>query len=944
LLLFLLLFFFRISSADKVQKVVHMSSKYELENSSMSEGTSDELSDIEEEEELGVDIKEIEKEIEALKDLESSKKRDSKRKHESLHSDKRSKRKKKDSTSPKKRKAYENGELWLVEGCAYGLNKGHSDGAYNFKITRKIECEPKAPKIIPIPCYSALPTYCPWINFRVKVKPPERGQSTIYRIVEVVGCSYITVKKIHVKEYLLNQYKMTQTNDEKFKKQLKAAFFRVPAEITCRADISEKMEDEYIKKITLDILSPRFRGTAIMSLLPYFSYHFLSNFDERQALVLLYIAVQQPHLFCFWDKLVSILTQVHLHEEPLFPNKNFELDVDLNYIYWFLEQMDSTESYPVYSAAYPVWNIQMLKKAVRDFSRWNPDTYDFEVISVAVKIYLQYYKEKNSFKNTIISIQQTNFNAPKEVVDKSIQFLQTNKILFTQAAICQLFPNTDMDSSHNTIVDPTTTALELEFVCLLKDKLKAVSVYNCLDYGEEFVECFNGLVTDEFIKKNKLHHLVFLTANKNSAKYMTDETGFEFQTIYRHVKNEKNAAKAAIQRNLLFEKQSSSPLSKNSNSRNNSPLSKNANSNSNSPRNNSPLSKNANSNNNSPRNSSPLSKNANSNSNSPRKLQSTTKNIYLIDRLHKCSLLELVELLRIIPRNSELYVFGDINEYGPNSKKGTHHIFYEMCYIFETKLLPYCSTSKRSHLSALRNELSNGKFTNLEIEQLKNEKELESELNEIEKQIDIDMDPGNANMRKHWNNKKISENELQNRGYIIFCSNEIDKQTVSNILLAKKSRTYKKTEFKIGDKVHILEDDMIGRLHSVWKTDIHGNKIAEMDSKKYFNILKGYYSFSLYKDTDTYNTSQVTVDHAEVCVISKYAGAASDYVIFVASPETVFSDIVIATKYARKKFKLFLLPEANIMQIYQKKRNFFEKQYKSDLRNKLKILSSDTIL
>jgi hypothetical protein len=762
----------------------------------------------------------------------------------------------------------------VVEGFVYGLNKNHLQGAYNFRILKRIRGKKGIPKIFSIKRSTSLPTYCPWFKYKVKIRPPKENKEGMYEILEVLGCTFNTIKKDEVKQYIVHQYRTTEDNAENFKKRVTKTFKKVPKEIKCKADIEDNITDEYIKARTLGILEPRFRGQAILSLLPYFSYDFLAKIDDTQALTILYMVIEMPYIFCFWDKFLSIVTELKFGGRYLFPNKNGELDQDIGYVYKLSERLDQQNSYPIYDPSYPSWCPEMLKKAVRDFKRWDYDTFDFDAIKMALKIYLQYHREKNSFKNTLLLLDETNgVKTNNEDCIKAIDFLRSKKILISRSDLAFFFEHPIEEADNYKLMDPITSILEIEFAVLIRQKVKDIALFNIRDYSEDYINVFKSVIKENVLeKKGALSKTVWLSANKNCVRYMKNETGLNFQTTAEYIKSQRKIEASKKEKKRKREDD-----------------------------------------------------------------EEVGQSIFVFDKLHKYGLLELVELLRSIKDQASFCIFGDMNEYGPNSKRGTHHMFYEFSQVFETQ---NTEPDVESTLSNLRRDLANGRIKNVDVEELSNTKNMDAMLDNIEIKIDSENVETKNKKRKHWSPMKRAEVELNNGSYSLFCSNENDKQTITSILFSKKKRQYKRNEFKMWDKVQIMEDDIIGRIQNIWRTDSHGNNMMQItDNKQFFNTLKGSHSFSLFgSPTVTYNTSKISVEHAEVSIISKYAGPASDYIIFIAGPDTPFNDLVVASKYARKEFKVLLLPGAQLHDIYNKRRNMFNRQYRSDLHNKFTMI------
>lgn len=777
--------------------------------------------------------------------------------------------------------------LWVVIGFVMGLNKNSQGGGFNFYVQKILKpTYPKKKKLVPrifqIRRISALPTYCPWIIYELRIEKPGENQGCIHIIREVISCKYREIRKNNIKKYMVAQRTMTEDDEKIFEKRVKSAFRKVPNVIKCKADLKENMKDAYITEISLEILAPCFRCGSILSLLPYFSYTFISWMNDQQATAFLTMIYHVPHIFCFWDKLVSVAMSLLHGKMPIFGRHRDKLELDAGNFNKLRERLNDKTGEVTYDSRNPCWSIQMLDKAIKDFKRIEYDRESLEVIEISLRIYIAFHEEKNSFKNSTFDICKlydiNKMEDPGTIrkVDWAISFLSENKILCSKGDINDFLSrecreimteklarmgndNTFflLNDSRYVVMDTNVCILEIELAALIREKSLDIRIYDCRDYADQYLSGIKSIINEKMMREDTVANTVWLSTNKVCARFMKKETGFEFRTISGYIRN--------------------------------------------------------------------IKKNKNKDKN---KTLKETRAI-VIDRVHKCSLLELVEIFRICPNKCIVYIFGDTTDYGPNSKRGTHHLMYELCTVFEHELMRSTGTSE---MAALRSSLDFGDTNALDVNKLAKNKDLYEVIYKIEEKI-----YGKKKKRKHSTVLRTALNELNNNSYHIFCTSEADKDTATTLLLEKKNnRLYKKGEFMLWDKVTIMNDGNIGRIEKMWKSDMHGNKNYQVvENKEKINIYRSPYIFRFFGDTDDYNTSKLFVVHSEVDVLSKFSGASTDYVILIAGKNTSYTDIQIAAKYARKEVKILLLPEASPEKLYSYKKDIFNNQYRSDLKYKL---------
>jgi len=457
----------------------------------------------------------------------------------------------------------------------------------------------------------------------------------------------------------------------------------------------------------------------------------------------------------------------------------------------------------------------------------------------------------------------TTFSNLEERLASAVDYLSKENILVTTKKLYNQFLIGNIDNllplvptSDTVLTDPLIGLGEFEFVHILRQKKITLRLYNSGEYANEYIYGFKIFTQEQILVDDKFTHTIWLSCNNICARYMKNETGFEFEGVNQYIGKQQHYARQ---------------------------------------------------------------------SNGNKKKTSSVKNVQhiIIDRIHKCGLVEIAELVRLLSNNVTIYMFGDLEEYGPIYKKGTHHLLYEL-QGFDILKLPLSYT--HTNITRIRGDILNSKLNSKYVGNLFKAKDLTELIKKIETP---------ENKKKRYSITTQADEENNNRSYQLLCSNEYDGNIVNSVLLKKSGIEFIRGEFMLWDKVYVQEDGMIGRLEKVWKVDGYGNKKSLVNNlKEKINLFLGYYQFSLYQDTRIYSTSKCTVEHADIIPLSKFSGAPSDYIIFVVGKTTSFNDINIATKYARKDFKLMLLQDVKVGEVLSKRLDIFKYRFNNDLANK----------
>lgn len=301
----------------------------------------------------------------------------------------------------------------------------------------------------------------------------------------------------------------------------------------------------------------------------------------------------------------------------------------------------------------------------------------------------------------------------------------------------------------------------------------------------------------------------------------------------------------------------------------------------------------------------------------------------IIDRFHKVTLLQLVRLLEKIQVKSKdkngvteirksvhLHVFGDKEDFRSHFRRGLGDLMATFTMIPNPKVSvanwPWELDDKMYSLYAnlkSENGINSAKvmFVPIDktfVDQLKN----------------VDVTTG----------KKKKKNE-----YHIFCSNKDNKKYIMDQIYKKRMNmppTYDERIFYLGQKIQILEWDVIGKLEQIWSIDNRGNRYQVTGSRNPVNISFGSHIFIV--GGIEYDTRTNHIEHADVVVISKFSGAPAETGMFIVGPTTSQKDLFCASKYCLEDMKVYTMEDANINNI----KSGSNLPTSTDILNKLKLV------
>lgn len=254
-------------------------------------------------------------------------------------------------------------------------NKGSLINGACFVLTKKCE-ELKDFSVITIPPNTALPSYCPWIEYKLAVSFPTMG--SVYKVERIYSCSprKVILKKSNSKQtYEVHDLHEVETRDRRL-------YF---------------------------LLRPRFTHPVFFKLLPFFSADYLLRFNESQLLMFYYVFNVRPHLFCFWDVLRRVLYKL-----PKTPFSAFEGKLDIqNYL------VEDEE----YSRSCPIWSFNRLLKCPTIEKE-----YPLKVMKEAIDFFSKSKKNKTLFGDDRLLIEE-------DCLDETIEFLYKKGILMLSFTI-----------------------------------------------------------------------------------------------------------------------------------------------------------------------------------------------------------------------------------------------------------------------------------------------------------------------------------------------------------------------------------------------------------------------------------------------------------------------------------------------------------------------------
>ncbi len=176
----------------------------------------------------------------------------------------------------------------------------------------------------------------------------------------------------------------------------------------------------------------------------------------------------------------------------------------------------------------------------------------------------------------------------------------------------------------------------------------------------------------------------------------------------------------------------------------------------------------------------------------------------------------------------------------------------------------------------------------------------------INKTIQKDAEEG---LRSYFE-KLLKQKKRERTSRIVLCSTQKDKDLVAEALSRFPDRVPGRDPVYVGQRVQVLEDDVVGTLDQAWEMngDQEGRKLT---NKEPLEVSRRSYKIVV-EDRHIVWTLGKTVERADVVVASKYAGRPYPDGIFIVGEKTTGKDLVGSAKYCLDSLTLVFLPGCHI--------------------------------
>lgn len=288
----------------------------------------------------------------------------------------------------------------------------------------------------------------------------------------------------------------------------------------------------------------------------------------------------------------------------------------------------------------------------------------------------------------------------------------------------------------------------------------------------------------------------------------------------------------------------------------------------------------------------------------------TSKVLHIvIDRVHKISVTLITKLLKKVARitqvdptssdgggGAHLYLFGDAEDFKLHHRRGVGDIMNNFMLL-----------NSKSNVSVTRwddwEKFKPGDVMYSTYLDLSNKNGINTA-----KIIFIPLDRGKTFAEELKNVDMTTTKKSKKKDYHIFCSNKKDKKEIMTHIYKKRlnmNTPYDEHIFYLGQKVHVLEKDVIGKLEEVYSVDRNGERTLVSGGRTEINIKFGQYLFSVCGLK--YDTRKFHIEHADVMVITNFAGSPAERGIFVVGETTTRKQLFCASKYIHDGMKFFTL-------------------------------------
>jgi hypothetical protein len=264
----------------------------------------------------------------------------------------------------------------------------------------------------------------------------------------------------------------------------------------------------------------------------------------------------------------------------------------------------------------------------------------------------------------------------------------------------------------------------------------------------------------------------------------------------------------------------------------------------------------------------------------------------VLERFHKFSMGDLDRILSLLVKKeikANFYLFGDTSDFPAQARKGGGNLME--AFTTTTDVLAetqkWYEWTQQEPMFKIYMSLTKGVGLNL------------SELHPIP------VDTWKQFTEYIKSLEKIKKKELA-KDYHIFCSSKEDQALViTQIMLKRLSPTnykYSPSCFYVGQKVHLLDNDVSGRIEEAYR--LVGGSKEKIPTKTHIDLNQGTFSFLI--NGKEYNSRVHQVAHADAEVIRQFAGKPAPAVIFFVGEKTTRKHLWCAAKYCTSELKIFV--------------------------------------
>lgn len=406
----------------------------------------------------------------------------------------------------------EKDDSFIADGHVEGPSCGSLQDGAKFVITKTYGDRPE--KFVTISKLDALPSYCPWILYKVKLKKPEKG--SVYSVIYVDSCRGRHVYKKDVKDHLVGVRKMDE-------KKVKDGMRRLDSQIESLEHVDRDVDDEKLRKEIKKLVEPAFKREIYYEMLRYFSATFLSKFTDEQLAAIALVVVHAPYTFCFWTHARRILKSIKGADgKQLFPAPSEGSDpllVDESYAYALKKTLLERDDRSVrYSSRYPMWS---LNSADRGCTQWPNDEMIGCIdttLKAALTIYLEMDNGLYSHGHTCYNLKDAKRTIPH--AKEGIEFLLREGIAtYTMGDA----------GKRETITKHHFELIEIGIAKHMQSKFKSVRTIDCSFYGSSYVKLFlEWIRAPANVGGATIDRILFVSANAMTTSYMKGATGLDF--------------------------------------------------------------------------------------------------------------------------------------------------------------------------------------------------------------------------------------------------------------------------------------------------------------------------------------------------------------------------------------------------------------------------------